>query len=63
MSLTYDIKSSTSLTKDNRSNAGSFTNDSKSFMGITWGDDFNTWVAELRTWAEVVSRLTLDTRN
>lgn len=61
--LTYDSKGSNSLTRDTRSSAGTLTNDTHSFQGITWGDDFNTWAAELRTWGEVTSQLTLDTRN
>lgn len=63
MSFTYDQKSTTALSGDARSSAGSFTNDNHSVMGITWGDDFNTWITELRTWAEAVSGLTLDARN
>ena len=63
MSFTNDSKGSNTLTGDTRSVAGTFTQDSKAQQGVTWGSDFNTWILELRTWAQATSSLSLDTKN
>lgn len=63
MSFTFDTKSTTTLNGDTKSSAGIFTNDTHSTQGITWGSDFLTWTQETRTWGQVVSQLTLDTKN
>jgi hypothetical protein len=43
--LTYDTKSSTALTGDTRSSAGTFTNDSRN-SGLTLG----LWIASILPW-------------
>lgn len=61
--LTYDSKSSTALTADTRSSAGSLTYDSKSSGDVEWRSNSNTWANESRTWGELGLLITLDTRN
>lgn len=63
MSFTSDSKTTSTLTADARSSAGTFTSGSKSSQGVTWGSDYNTWALESRTWAQATSQLTLDTKN
>lgn len=47
--LTYDTKSSTTLTKDTRSSAGTFTNDSKPTFAKLWDSTIFPW-AEQSPW-------------
>lgn len=63
MTFVLDNKNTGVLTGDSRNNPATFTQDSHSAGEIIWVRDLNTWAQEIRTWGQLASALTLDTRN